>query len=170
MENWKLIKGFEDYKISDLGRVYSIKSEKMLSLETMNIGYIRVQLSRKGKAKKILVHRLVGAHFLKTKAQSKEINHKDEDKSNNAFENLEWCTHKENMNKGTVQKRKNGSTNYQKHSKIVYQFNLNGVLVNKWNTVNDPKYFGYSPGNISNCCNNKFGVKKNIYRNYIWSF
>ena len=114
-EEWRPIEGYEGlYEISSYGRVRSLdkyvksKSEsyrlhkgKVLSPEKNTRGYLSVVLSYNGKHKTITVHRLVAQAFLPNPDNLPEINHKDEDKTNNNVTNLEWCDHKYNVNYGT---------------------------------------------------------------------
>lgn len=96
-EIWQDIEGYEGlYKVSNLGRVMSIKSNIVLSNEITKKGYCRVALYNKKFKKKILVHRLVAKSFVPNPYNKPFINHKDADKSNNIFNNLEWCTQSEN--------------------------------------------------------------------------
>lgn len=60
-------------------------------------GYLQVQIMREGKRYTRYVHRLVAECFLPNPNGYNEINHIDGNKSNNSVENLEWCTHSENM-------------------------------------------------------------------------
>ena len=115
IEEWRPIEGYEGlYEISSYGRVRSLdkyvksKSEsyrlhkgKVLSPEKNTRGYLSVVLSYNGKHKTITVHRLVAQAFLPNPDNLPEINHKDEDKTNNNVTNLEWCDHKYNVNYGT---------------------------------------------------------------------
>ena len=103
-EIWKDISGFEGvYEISSYGRVRSVKSGKILSTSKCGgcRGYLSVCLSKNGKRYGKLVHRLVAEAFIPVVEGLSEVNHKDEDKTNNRVENLEWCDHKYNMNYGT---------------------------------------------------------------------
>lgn len=97
-ETWKAIKGYEGiYEISNLGRVRNIKRKnKIVKSYTTKLGYQRVQLSKNGKFKNLLIHRLVADAFLPKPDNKDVINHKDFDRSNNNVENLEWLTYKEN--------------------------------------------------------------------------
>lgn len=102
-EIWKDISGFEGfYEISSYGRVRSVKSGKILSTSKCGgcRGYIGVSLCKNGKRYGKLVHRLVAEAFIPAVEGLSEVNHKDEDKTNNRVENLEWCSHKYNMNYG----------------------------------------------------------------------
>ena len=62
-------------------------------------GYLRITLTKKGYKKSIpaKIHRLVGFAFIPNPDNKPEINHKDTDKTNNRWDNLEWCTQKENQ-------------------------------------------------------------------------
>lgn len=100
----KDIKGFEGkYAITKDGKVYSYVSGRFLKNRTYPNGYKYVSLGTNTKT--YLVHRLVAQAFLENPNNFKEINHKDEDKSNNDISNLEWCDRKYNNNYGTARKR-----------------------------------------------------------------
>jgi hypothetical protein len=93
------IKGFPDYAVSECGNVFKIKNgnTKKLRLGKNSNGYRVAILRRFGKPVKYMVHRLVAEAFI-PKPQGKDIvNHKDGNKQNNHFANLEWCTVSENM-------------------------------------------------------------------------
>lgn len=97
-EVWKDIKGYEGlYQISNLGRVKSLRSNQFLSGGNNGNGYQFVFLCNKKVNKRFYIHRLVALHFIPTKNNKLQVNHKDGNKSNNCVENLEWCTNKENL-------------------------------------------------------------------------
>lgn len=105
-EIFKDIPNYEGlYQVSNLGNVYSVR--KKICLKPFNVcgGYKRVTLCSYGVYKHILVHRLVAQAFIDNPNNLPQINHKDENKSNNCVSNLEWCTAKENSNYGTRIKR-----------------------------------------------------------------
>lgn len=91
-EVWKDVDGFEGhYQVSNHGRVRSIKKEALvLKGDYQPNGYKRVYLWKDGRKYNKLVHRLVAS----------DVNHIDEDKTNNNVNNLQWCTHLYNMNFG----------------------------------------------------------------------
>ena len=115
IEEWRPIVGYEGlYEVSSYGRVrsldkyvksksksYRLHKGKVLISEKNTRGYLSVVLSYNGKHKAITVHRLVAQAFIPNPNNLPEINHKDEDKTNNNVENLEWCDHKYNVNYGT---------------------------------------------------------------------
>lgn len=114
-EIWKPVLGYEGlYEVSSYGRVksvdryvkacyekYRLHKGKVLSPAKDRYGYLSVVLSYNGKHKTITVHILVAQAFIPNPDDLPIINHKDEDKTNNRVENLEWCTAKYNMNYGT---------------------------------------------------------------------
>ena len=85
------INEYPDYFISKEGFVWSSKSNKYLSLATDKDGYKIVTLYRNGSCKKFKVHRLVAETFICQDIAGKQVNHKDEDPSNNNVGNLEIC-------------------------------------------------------------------------------
>lgn len=116
-EIWADIPGYDGiYKISNLGDIKSFffKNPKILH-KTKNIkcGYYYVGLYKDGKLKVRTVHGLVAESFLGDR-NGLEINHKDLDKSNNRADNLEYCSHKDNIRhaigKGAKIGRKSGCT------------------------------------------------------------
>ena len=104
-EEWRTISCFERYQVSNLGRVKSYaqdKSGKILTLSADHKGYKVVSLyNDNGYRKTIKVHRLVAMAFLPNPNNLPEVNHKDEDKTNNCVDNLEWCTCEYNILYGT---------------------------------------------------------------------
>jgi len=98
MELFEDIEGYEGkYQITSWGRVYNVDTGRFLKPEVCEKGYLRVDLiDRKGKRTHHKVHRLVGKAFSPNPEGKPQINHKDGNKQNNSFTNLEWVTNKEN--------------------------------------------------------------------------
>jgi hypothetical protein len=99
MEIWKKIEGYENYSVSTYGRVRN-KRGKELSPININ-GYNYVSLVNGNIYKKCRIHRLVAQAFIPNPNNYPVVNHKDEDKSNNHIDNLEWCTIEYNTNYGS---------------------------------------------------------------------
>lgn len=103
IEIFKDINGFDgDYQISNLGRVKSLKKPNSIILKPglNKPGYKFVILTKHGVQTNHMIHRLVALHFL-PQSDKTVVNHLDENKLNNCVDNLEWCTHKENLHYGT---------------------------------------------------------------------
>lgn len=108
----KDIAGYEGmYTIDIQGRIYSHKSKKYLSLKPDSIlGYVHAGLCKDGKMKMYNVHRLVAKAFIPNPENLPIVHHKDDNKSNNCVDNLEWCTQKENVHH-TIAAGKHGTMN-----------------------------------------------------------
>lgn len=129
-EIWRDIKDYEGmYQVSNLGRVKCLdridsagrkRYGRILKLWNSR-GYLQVGLSINSKGKKFSVHRLVAQAFIKNPNNKLEVNHKDEDKTNNRVDNLEWVTSKENSNWGTGIER--SAKNRSKRIKVIYRDN-----------------------------------------------
>lgn len=116
-EIWKDVVGYEGlYQVSNLGNVRSLDRKKeqwngynfsTRSYKGKNIkpqiknNYFQVGLGKDGKIKWFMVHRLVANAFLKNQYNLPCVNHKDENKTNNKVDNLEWCTQSYNINYGS---------------------------------------------------------------------
>ena len=103
----KDIKGYEGlYAVNEYGAVWSYRNNKFLKPGHTKSGYQLVNLYDKdGKQSTEYVHRIVAKNFLDNPKGYNEVNHKDENITNNHFSNLEWCDHVYNSNYGTKTKR-----------------------------------------------------------------
>jgi hypothetical protein len=101
---FKQIEGYE-YEVSEMGEVRNMKTEKSLKLVLMNTGYYKVTLPKK----QILVHRLVAMTFLENPNQYPEVDHKNNIKTDNRVENLQWVSNSQNQqNRPTFKNNKSG--------------------------------------------------------------
>ena len=129
IEIWKDIENYEGfYQVSDCGNVKSLERDvyrqngtfhyhaggKILVQNLDKYGYMRVSLHLNGKIKTIFVHRLVAEAFIPNPENKPQVNHKDEVKTNNVVENLEWCTASYNVNFGTRNERSVQNRRYPK--------------------------------------------------------
>jgi hypothetical protein len=110
-EEWRPIEGFENaYHVSSLGRVKSLGRtvkrafagelrvpERIIKSHVTEHGYEVVGLWANGKIKNARVHVLVAKAFVPNPEGKRCVNHVNGNKLDNRFENLEWCTHSENM-------------------------------------------------------------------------
>ena len=106
MEEWKEIPGYEGlYEVSNMGNVRNVRRNTLLRLSKDCYGYTQVSLYKNSIRTGLRVHRLVAQAFLSNPDNLPQVNHKDEDKSNNRVDNLEWCDSKYNLNYGTARIR-----------------------------------------------------------------
>lgn len=104
-EIWRDIEGFGGcYQVSNLGRVKSLKfgKEKILTPTINSSGYYHTCLRKDGRSVTVYIHRIVAQAFLPNPDNLPLINHKDEDKTNNRVENLEWCSAYYNLHYGSA--------------------------------------------------------------------
>lgn len=106
-EIWENIEGYEGlYQISNRGRVKSLERvdennhpiKERIMKPSMSLGYLYVGLRKQGKQKRMRIHRLVAAAFIPNPNNKEEVGHKDETRTNNYADNLEWVSKKENNN------------------------------------------------------------------------
>ena len=114
-EFWKDIEGYEGwYQVSSQGRVRSVeryvnykktglsnRKSRILKAKKDYYGYMVVNLSVNCKVKTMKIHRLVADAFIPNPDNLPCVNHKDEDKTNNFVDNLEWCSVAYNNTYGT---------------------------------------------------------------------
>lgn len=164
LEIWKQIREYEDYYVSNFGRVKSTKfgKEKILKQGKQTSGYLQVVLCKNGKKRSFEVHRLVLESFLRNPKGLPCCNHKNENKLDNRLSNLEWCDWSYNNNYGTRNERVS-----KKLSKKVIQYTFDGKMVHTWNSVREiEQSLGYSNGNISSACTGRYAQAYG----YIWMY
>ena len=171
------------YKVSNLGRILSLNYNHTGKAELMNpstntSGYFQVGLSKNGKTKKCYVHRLVAQTFLANPENLPEVNHKDEDKTNNFVflnedgtvnkekSNLEWKTHRGNINHGTRNERISKANTNGKKSKRVLQLSLSGELIREWPSTQECGRNGFDQSAVAKCCLGKLPH----YKGFLWMY
>ena len=93
------VKGYDGYEVSNTGKIKSLKTNRLLTPQKNNCGYLYILLTDSNKKVRInLIHRLVFDSFIGI-TDGLEINHLDEDKENNRLDNLELITHEDNLKK-----------------------------------------------------------------------
>lgn len=91
-EEWKTVVGHETYEVSNKGRVRSKKTNKIKAIRQTKTGYCITDLKENGVQQTSYIHRMVAQAFIPNDEELPYINHKDENKSNNCVDNLEWCS------------------------------------------------------------------------------
>ena len=146
----KKIPAYEDYTIDESGNVYSRKSRRYLSQQKRKDGYYYVDLCKNGKRKYFAVHRLVAVTFVENGMNYPQVNHKDEDKTNNNADNLEWCNAEYNNSYG------NHSENCKRHRAVV-QMTMDGQEIATFDSIVEAEEkTGCRATSIQNCCVGRF--------------
>lgn len=167
MEIWKPIKSYQGrYEVSSLGNVRSLNFNKtgvskILKPISNTRGYTSVCLCLNNEKSIFRINRLVAEAFIPNPENKPQVNHKDENKTNNKVENLEWSTPKENANHGTRSLRI-----AKKQSKKVIQMDMHGNYLKTHVSATSLKSFGYSQGTISMVCR---GEREFAY-GYKWKY
>ncbi|ASJ80019.1 HNH endonuclease [Lactococcus phage PLgY-30] len=142
------INGFENYAVSNLGRVVNIKSGRSLKPFIDKSGYLRHCLCENNKRKYVFLHRLIAIAFIDNPKEKPCVNHIDEDKLNNSLDNLEWCTIKENNVHGARVERAS-----KKCFKSVIQLDLDGNALKEFESLKQAEQeTGALASHISSCC------------------
>lgn len=178
---------YDNYEIYEDGRIYSYWTNKFLKPSTNKDGYKVVGLiDNEGKRKKYLVHRVVWESVTSEQIPpSMQINHIDEDKTNNKKSNLNLLTPKENVNWGTRTerarksiskamtnnpKRSKAMTNNPKISKQVGAYK-DGELIMTFPSTQEASRNGFHQGSVAACCRNCHNRPgNNVYKGYTWKY
>lgn len=174
-EIWKSVVGYENlYEVSSFGRVRSVdrttigktafsddslyhfkgKILKQGNRKTSGMPYKQVVLYKNKEHKTVAVHRLVAEAFIPNPDNLPQVNHKDENPSNNNVSNLEWCTYKYNVNYGTATDRRALKTrNNAYNQKPVICLNTNIVYRN---SCEAERKTGIKANTIRECCKGNY--------------
>ena len=159
-EVWRDIQGYEGlYEVSNFGNVRSLKYGKIKYLKPADDGngYYFVNLSKNGIVKNFKIHRLVATAFIDNPSNYPQINHKDEDKTNNKASNLEWCTNKYNKRYSCA--------------KRVVGINPKDDFIIVMGATVDGEDIGLKNQNVSAAANGKFHKKGNhTYKGLNWFY
>lgn len=192
METWKDVVGYEGlYEVSDAGNVrskprvihvvrdkyeYDLPIDgKMLRPQLLRHGYLGVWLygkeSLKGRnGKQYSVHRLVANAFHPNPNHYSEVNHINEDKSDNRACNLEWCSHQQNSAYGTRPQRIAVAhrNNENKRRRKIAQYTIKGDLVKVFPSITEVRRCGFNAGNAWECANGN--PARSHSQGFVWRF
>ena len=154
-EIWKTINDFPNYQVSNTGKIKRIEhkiwngrgyytvSEQILKPSKNRYGYLQLSLCNENKKKTMLVHRLVCESFLKNPYNLPQVNHKNEIKTDNRLENLEFCDASYNVNFGTRNER---------ISKKILCIDTGKIYPS---IIEIERQLGFDKGHICACCQGK---------------
>lgn len=169
-EIWKDIEGYEGkYQISTFGRVKSmerksrnrcgsyVRKEKILKPINHRQGYLKVNINRN---KRDFIHRLVAKTFIPNPLNKEQVNHIDDNKSNNFINNLEWVTNGENVKKAYETGR---------IKKLCGELNPSATLtLDKVKIIRSKFKSGLKMKNIANEFNVSYSAINRIINNETW--
>ena len=153
-EKWKNVDGFDNYLVSNKGRVMNGKTGRILRPASDGHGYDKVVLCKNGITSTKKVHRLVGEAFIDNPNELDTINHIDENKHNNTADNLEWLSLADNIR--------------YSNCKPVEMYDLkSGRLLCTFNSLTEcSRLTGFDDSTISMACRGQY---KKAY-GYIWRY
>ena len=167
-EIWKDIEDYEGrYQVSNMGNAKSLNyrrtgKERILKTRKTSDGYLLVTLYKDGKMKTYYVHRLVATAFCENPEGYTEINHIDQDKTNNKVDNLEFCSRSYNINYGTRNKRI-----AEKLGKPVIAIDKRtGLILEFPSALEAERETGIANGSIIQCCKGK----RNSAGGFYWMY
>lgn len=174
-EEWRDVVGYEGrYQVSSMGRVKSLErkvpkwdgertvKERILKPCVKGSGYLYVNLYAGGRTRAFYVHRLVCEAFHDNPDNKQQVNHLNEDKTDNRACNLEWCTAEENTNFGTRNERSRKTL-----SKPVGQYTRDGELIKIWSSAREAqRQAGFNQSNISKVACGKY----NQAYGFVWKY
>ena len=147
----KDIVGYEGlYAVTSCGKVWSYRNERFLKPEDNGHGYLRVKLCKDRKEKKYMIHRLVADAYIPNPDNLPQVDHIDEDRTNNCVNNLQWITNRDNCRKS--------------HNKAILQYSLDGEFLREWSSATDVGR--EAQANICYCLK---GKTKSAY-GFVWKY
>jgi len=187
-EIWKDIQGYEGlYKVSNCGRIKSLERlhpyskyvlKEIIKIQCIDrIGYLKITFSKNNKMSTKSVHRLVAINFIFNENPEKniEVNHKDLNKKNNHFSNLEWCDkfyNQKHLYKNGVRRPicfwENKSGNLSPRHKEIEMYSKNNEYIRTFGSMREALRYmnGNSLTALTICCKNN---NKTAY-GYKWKY
>lgn len=183
-EIWKQSK-FDNYLVSNYGRVKSVKRvytpaketrffhkrtypERIVKLHIDRNGYIFFRFSIDGKLHNYSIHRLVAEAFIPNTKCFDYINHKNENKSDNRVNNLEWCSAEYNSNYGTCQQRRSSSVKEMRRNRSISidQYTINGDFIKHFSKKGEIDDAGFCLKSILKVCRHN----QETSGGFVWRF
>lgn len=160
-EIWKPIENYENYSVSTLGQVRNDTTGKILKKGNNGHGRFQVSLCKNGIIKRFQIHRLVALAFIPNPEGKLEIDHINNDPSNNNLTNLRWATHRENGRNTRIPSNNTsgikGVSWYKSQGKWLAQILVDGIQIHigYYNTIEEATLARQTRANLA------FGVFTN---------
>jgi len=133
-EEFKTIKNFDNYLISNFGNVKNKKTNRILKPCINSKGYFDVILRKYNKNYHKVIHRLIGESFIENPYNKLCIDHIDNNKLNNNVDNLRWCTSQENSQNSKLSSKNTsgykGVYFNKPYNKWMSYINIDGIKIN----------------------------------------
>lgn len=195
-EEWRPVKGYEGlYEVSSFGRVRSVdrnvryvngnihhRKGKFLSQYIRPDGYVQIEISKDNNKRQVTAHRLVAEAFIPNPDNLPQVNHRNEDKTANYPDNMEWCNSKYNNNFGTKPQRISKKLSGRNHTNVsilkmretkrskmkpVLQYTLDGEFVAEYESQRAAqRQTGTNESHIGRCCRGEC----NYAGGFIWRY
>lgn len=173
-EQWRPVEGYEElYAVSNFGRVKSLNYnhtgvEKIMKPVKDKDGYLAVNIYRNGQRKMLKVHRLVAIAFIPNQNNLPQVNHKDEDKTNNCASNLEFCNCKYNNIYGTRMEKVTSALSKAVEASKYPDFR---TIELRFASTAEAERNGYFSSAVSTCCRGCYSAnRRNFYKGLFWRY
>lgn len=169
MIEWKIVKDYPDYLVSNTGLVKSTKQVEHIILKPSlnHKGYLYVVLYNKNGSKNKRIHRLVAETFISNPNNLPQVNHKNGIKTCNEDWNLEWTNNSGNQKHAFANGLQTNTGNNNPNIRAIDQFDLDGNFVKHWKSMYDiTRELGYSRSSIWRCCTGRYKTS----HGYIWRY
>ncbi len=183
-EVWKQSR-FKNYLVSNYGRIKSLRRvfcpekpetyfykrsypERIVRMQRNKYGYITYRFSKEGKLHNGLIHQIVAEAFVQNPNNLPCVNHKNEDKSDNRVDNLEWCSASYNSNYGTCQQRRADSVREMRRNREIRidQYTIDGNFVRHYSKKGEIDDAGYCLKTILRVCRKR----QELSNGFVWRF
>lgn len=163
-EEWKNIKEASNYEVSNLGNVRNKTTLKILKGRLSKSGYLQVsiKINETNKFSNRYIHRLVAQYWVENPKNKKEVNHKDGNKENNIFSNLEWVTSSEN------QKHRHSIGISKTSNRKIGKFTVDGELITIYNSIQEAADKENNGVRVS--IDNVVHGKRHTLKGFVWKF
>lgn len=167
-EEYKIIEGFENYEVSNLGNIRNAVSKHVLKVKIDRYGYAQIGLYQGRKQHWKTVHRLVATAFIPNPHNKQEVNHISADpmtKLTNHVGNLEWATRQENVD-DAISKGIHGKKKTLPEQTIEYIREVYTPRCKQYGAIPLAKKFGVSQSTISNIANysGSYALKQTVFK------